>query len=148
MPITKVKENKIKKTGRPTKMTPETVKKLEEAYLLHATDLQACFNAGITLPTLYDYQKKHPEFLLKKQALKGSLALKAKASLAKHIPHDGDLALKTLERIEKDTFSLRTEITGAEGNAISFSFMSQEEANRLNARRDAVDAEVTDISTT
>jgi hypothetical protein len=40
--------------GRPTKMTPDTVKKLEEAFLLGCSDIEACLVADISKQTLYN----------------------------------------------------------------------------------------------
>jgi|AKVG01.1.fsa_nt_gi hypothetical protein len=79
------------KGGRPTKMTDETVKKLEEAFANGATDVQACFYAGISKPTLYSYQEKYPEFLDRKQGLKSQLGLISKNKLANAI-RQGDVA--------------------------------------------------------
>ena len=94
--------------GRPTVMTAETVSKLEQAFSNGATDVQACFYAGISKQTLYDYQKKHPEFIDRKEALKSNLRLIAKNTLAKSI-RDGDTndAKWYLERKEKNEFSTK-----------------------------------------
>ena len=53
--------------GRPTKMTPETVKKLEEAFAIGASDGEACFYSDISKETLYTYQDKTPGFLDRKR---------------------------------------------------------------------------------
>lgn len=58
------------KGGRPTKMTPAVIKKLEDAFLLGCTDLEACFAADISHQTLYTYCDRNPEFLERKEALK------------------------------------------------------------------------------
>lgn len=109
-------------TGRPTKMTKEVIQKLESAYLIGATDQQACLTAGISETALYAWQRKNPTFEVRKRMLQSSLALKAKASLDKHIPRDGKLALDVIERLEKDKWSLRTELTGSDGTPIAFTF--------------------------
>ncbi len=101
---------KKKKGGRPTLMTPETVKKLEEAFANGATDVQACFYANISKQTLYNYQEKHPEFVGRKEGLKAQLGLIAKNQVAKAIKSgDVNKAAWYLERKEKDEFSLKTE---------------------------------------
>jgi len=102
-------KNQHKKNGRPTKMTEITVQKLEEAFALGCTDVEACFYAGIVKQTLYEYENKHPEFNDRKAALKESPVLLARTSVVKAIPGDPDLALKYLERKKKDEFSLRQE---------------------------------------
>jgi hypothetical protein len=71
--------------GRPTKMTEETLRKLEDAYLCDATHLQAALFAGISEFTLHDYRKKHPEFSKRIDDLRGMVNLKAKANIKKAI---------------------------------------------------------------
>ena len=114
-------------TGRPTKMTKETIAKLEQAYSVGATDQQACLQAGINEATLYRWEKKNPSFSNRKKALQANLAYKAKLSLDKHIPRDGKLALDVIERLEKDKWSLRTELTGNEGAPLTFSWIAPKE---------------------
>jgi hypothetical protein len=97
------------KEGRPTIMTPENIQKLEEAFLLGCSDLEACFYANISKSTLYNYQKDNPEFLERKEALKENPILKARKSVLKALDDNGDLALKFLERRLKSEFSLKTE---------------------------------------
>lgn len=105
--------------GRPTIMTPEIINKLEEAFANGATDLQACFYAGISHQTLYNYQNANPEFIERKNGLKNHLQLIAKNVLAKSIRSGNEADAKwLLERKEKGDYSLRNEHTGADGGAI------------------------------
>lgn len=90
--------------GRPTVMDDLTLHKLEEAFLNDATDEQACFVANICPATLYNYQKEHPEFLERKQLLKGDLKYKAKLKIKEAILNE-DKPLTSqwyLERKDKD----------------------------------------------
>jgi hypothetical protein len=68
--------------GRPTKMTPETIKLLEEAWMLGCTDLEACLKADITTQTLTTYQNANLKFLDRKDILKTTQVLKARQVLA------------------------------------------------------------------
>lgn len=106
---------KKNKGGRPTAMTEETVRKLEQAFSNGATDLEACSYAGIAKQTLYEYQKKTPAFKDRKESLKSNLALISKNQVAKSI-RDGNVtdAKWYLERKCKDEFGLKTEshVTG------------------------------------
>lgn len=104
--------------GRPTKMTPETVKKLEEAFAIGASDGEACFYADITRQTLTTYQNENPKFLDRKNALKERPVLLARQSVVKGLEADPALALKYLERRKKDEFGLRHELTGKDGESI------------------------------
>lgn len=58
--------------GRPTKMTDNTVKKLEEAFLMGCSDVEACLFADISKQTLYNYQEANPEFVDRKESLKSN----------------------------------------------------------------------------
>jgi hypothetical protein len=67
--------------GRPTKMTKETLKKLEEAYLSGATHLEAAIYAGISEVTLHDYRKKNPVYSKYIKGLRDNTTLCAKINL-------------------------------------------------------------------
>lgn len=94
--------------ARPTVMTDEVLAKLREAFLIGATDKEACGYAGITEKTLYNYQGKHPEFLHKKNAWKDQPILKAKMTVVKSLDNTKD-AQWYLERKAKNEFSSRSE---------------------------------------
>ena len=49
---------KKNKGGRPPKSTPQTLKKLEEAFAIDATIGEACFYADISEKTYYEWVKK------------------------------------------------------------------------------------------
>lgn len=95
--------------GRPTKMTADVVKKLEEAFLLGCSDVEACFYANISKPTLYAYQEANPDFADRKEALKNNPIFVARKSVVDKMADNGELALKYLERKLKSEFSTRTE---------------------------------------
>ncbi|WP_421782639.1 hypothetical protein [Kiloniella litopenaei] len=101
--------------GRPKKITPEVVKKLEEAFLLGCTDAEACFFADISKQTLYTYQKENAEFLDRKERLKQNPVFKARKAVVDAVETDPDLAMKYLERKVKKEFSTRVESTGEDG---------------------------------
>jgi len=101
--------------GRPTIMTPETIAKLEEAFSNGASDLEACFIAGIGKTTLYNYQVEHPEFLERKDGLKNMLKYRSRKNVADSINEGNPETSKWyLERKAKDEFSPKqeTELTG------------------------------------
>lgn len=97
------------KVGRPTVMTETMVKKLEEAFAFGATDAEACFYAGITKQTLYSYQKKFPEFVDRKEALKQRPILLARKKVVDEIEADVKNAQWYLEKKAKD-FTPKAEI--------------------------------------
>lgn len=75
--------------GKPEK---QVLQKLEDAFMVGATDQEACICADISPSALYEYQKKHPEFLERKQALKNMPTLKAKRTIVSRLGEDTDLA--------------------------------------------------------
>jgi len=99
------------KYGRPTVMTPEALRKLEEAFAMGCTDVEACLYANIGKSTLYTYQAENEGFLERKEELKDSLKLHAKSNLSRSIKIDEDIDNSKwyLERKSKSEFSTRTE---------------------------------------
>lgn len=99
-----------KPIGRPPAVTKDVLNKLEEAFALGCTDLEACFYAGISDRVLYLYQEKNPEFVHRKQSLKEQPVLKARKVVVDAID-DGDKQTSQwyLERKKKEEFSTKTE---------------------------------------
>lgn len=100
-------------------MTPLVISKLEEAYLNDATDSEACLVAGVSVATLYNYQKEHPDFIERKEALKDSVKYRAKINLVRAISDeekpDKETSKWWLERRAKQEFAQRSEHTGKDG---------------------------------
>ncbi len=96
--------------GRPTVMTPSVLDKLAVAFSLGCSDVESCYFSGISIHSLYKYQEKHPEFKEVKARLKQRPVFLARSTLLKGIQRDPKLALKFLERVKKDEFSLKTEV--------------------------------------
>ena len=114
--------------GRPEVMTDLAISKLEEAYLNDATDVEACFVAGVSLGSLYNYQRENPDFIERKQALKDSVKYRAKKNLVEAITNeekpDKETSKWFLERRAKEDFSQRNEHTGAEGKDLQINVIS------------------------
>ncbi len=87
-----------KKQGRPTVISKHVLSELKMAYSVDSTDKEACSLAGISEKTLYNYQKKNPDFLQQKQGWKNEVILKAREQVVKAIEKDGRLALRYLEK--------------------------------------------------
>jgi hypothetical protein len=106
----------MEKVGRPTVMTPETIARLEDAFLIGATDKEACLVANIGMTTLYAYCQENPEFAERKEALKDTPKYKARKNVSVAIESgDKQVSQWYLERKVKDEFAQRTEQTGKEG---------------------------------
>lgn len=76
------------KVGRPSIMTPETIKALEAAFMLGCTDKEAAFAADIAPSTLYNYCEAHPDFLERKEVLKKSPVYLARQVVFKSLQKD------------------------------------------------------------
>lgn len=130
-------------------MSDKMLRKLEEAFAWGCTDLEACFYAGISKTALYDYQNKYFEFTERKDALKSRPILAARRTVldgitgvpaqyddkgnlvrAEIVP-DPDLSLKFLERVKKDEFALRREVTGPEATPLLGKHLSKKQAQRI-----------------
>ena len=96
--------------GRPTLFTPESIAKLEHAFLLGCTDLEACFYADVSKTALYNYQNANPEFVERKEKLKENPIFKARKSVIDGLEESPELALKFLERKCKEEFSTKATV--------------------------------------
>ena len=103
--------------GRPSKMTPELVEKLERAFMAGCTDEEACCYVDIDKQTLYNYCHKNPDFFDRKETLKNKPTMKAKFIIEDALD---DKDLPTAHRVidRKEGTKVKTELTGKDGGAI------------------------------
>lgn len=100
----KAPEN-LETRGRKTVMTPEKISKLEQAFSMGCSDLEACLYADIGKTTLYNFQKDNPEFAERKEQLKESLVLKARTVIADALNRkDENTARWYLEKKKRNEF--------------------------------------------
>lgn len=92
------------------KLTPDTIRKLEEAFAIDASVLEACFYADISHDTYYRWIKENPELSDKFERLREKPVLTARQTVVKAISTDSDMAMKYLERKKKLEFSTRQEV--------------------------------------
>jgi len=95
------------KGGRPTVVTEEILHKLDEAFSLGCTDLEACLFAGISKSTLYNLQNKDKGFLERKEVLKENPVLLARQSVIKGFQEDSKLAMDYLKNKRSDEFNTK-----------------------------------------
>ena len=101
-------ESSKSKAGRPTVITPDTVRKLKTAFELDLTVEGACNYAGISKDTYYRHLKEK-EFSDEMRIAQMHLEIEAKKSVTRGVKEDGNLALKVLERRCKEQYSPRHE---------------------------------------
>lgn len=104
--------------GRPPKITPLVVGKLEEAFSWDCTIEEACFFAGIHRDTYYEYIKHHPELSDRVAELRLNPVLKARETVNRHLTKNYQNAMDYLARKRKHEFSPRQEVTGADGQPL------------------------------
>lgn len=122
--------------ARPTVMTEQVIDKLRQAFLIGATNDEACGYADISVKTLYNYIEKVPEFLQQIEQWKNEPILKAKTTVVKNLD-DTKNAQWYLERKKKDEFAVRQEHTSADGDDL-FN-MSELTIKVVKAREDDTD---------
>ena len=118
--MTKRKPKHLHKVnGRPPLITEKVVKELENHFLNGLTDEQACSLVSISKQTLYNYCEAHPSFFDRKEMLKKRVDITAKQKLVELINQGDASSVKFwLERKCKDEFSLRSELTGENGQPL------------------------------
>ena len=119
--------------GRPTKIDKIVIGKLEEVFALGGNDDEACFYAGIAPETLYYFQKMNPYFAKRKAALKQRPILKARQTVV-HALSEPDTARWFLERKRKNEFSLRTEHSLPDGQALGVVILPQIQSRKGEAK--------------
>jgi len=86
---------------RPTVVTDDVLSKLNYAFSVGCSDLEACCYAGIGTTTLYRYQEKNEEFRERKNVLKSNPFMKAKEVLYNALLEgDVQVANKMIDRQE------------------------------------------------
>lgn len=122
-----------KKIGRPLKITDEVLKKLEYAFSLGCSDNEACIYADITPATLYNYQKRYPDFVDRKNMLKDKPILKARTAIDKALTSDDEkerniTARWLLEHKKSDEFNTKQSVDVQTSGSLSI----EERSNALD----------------
>lgn len=100
------------------------------AAALGANNEACCAYAKVSSSAYYSYVTDHPEFAEKLDQKRHQPYLLAVETVVQAMKSDPKLALKYLERKHKDEFSIRREMTGADGAKL-FEGMSDEELRRF-----------------
>lgn len=114
--------------GKFTKLTDETVKKLEEIFLLDGTVEEACYFAGISRQTLYNWFLQNPKMKERMDNMRSDPFLKARRTIVENLGNP-QYAFEYMKRKKKDEFSERAELTGKEGKDLN---PSTEEITKTN----------------
>lgn len=99
----KRKSNGKKATGRPTKLTEDTVKKLEEIFRIDGSASEACSYAEVSEVSYYDWLKKDDKFSKRMRAAQKYPFIVAKRSLFAGVEGwDQRSTIEFLKRREKN----------------------------------------------
>lgn len=97
--------------GRPSKLSPEIVGKLEYAFSIGASIEEACFYADIHKDTYYEWVKKNPQLSDRFEQLRERPIFIARESVVKGLQKDPRLAIDFLSRKRKKEFGNNVDIT-------------------------------------
>jgi len=95
------------KCGGPSKVDAPTIDALESRLKLGVPVEKACLQVGIAKGTYYNWIKKYPEVAKRMRLALTHVSDIARTSVINQMTYDGDLALKYLDRKEKDEFSTK-----------------------------------------
>jgi len=107
----------VNEEGKFTKLTPETVNKLEEVFALDGTIEEACLFADISRQTYYNWIKDNKDMEERFDILRQSQFLKARRTIEKSLDNP-QYAFEYMKRKKKNEFSERQEMTGADGKEL------------------------------
>lgn len=119
--------------GRPTKMTPEVVMKLEQAFAIDASVEEACSYADISRNTFYVWLKENAEYQDRIDELRQRPVLKARQTIAKSLDNPQH-AQWYLSRKKKSEFTERIENTGADGAPLVIKLISFDDNSNNSAQ--------------
>lgn len=91
------KENNL----HPNEINADAIKKLEEAFSFGASDMEACFYAGVLQSSFNEYLKQNPKFADRREILKQRPILVARQTVMKAIKENPEFAMKYLNRTNK-----------------------------------------------
>jgi hypothetical protein len=116
--------------GRPTKLSDEILRKIEEVAALDGTIEEMAYYANIHRATLYRWIEDDDELRDRIQELRERPILLARQTVVKSLS-EPDHAFKYLERKKKSEFAQRVEQTGKDGERLIPESFTPEQRNDL-----------------
>lgn len=109
--------------GRPLKFNEEVVKKLEQAFAIGCTVTEACIYANISRETFYNNCKEGTGLYDRFMELRERPVLKARQTVVANLDNV-ETAFRYLRCKRREEFSERSELTGADGDAININVVN------------------------
>ena len=103
-----------------SKMKPEVIKKLEDAFAMDCSVGEACLYADISTVTYYSWIKKDPKLLNRFKALRHKPFLKARNAIVSNL-NDPEFALKYMKNKKNKEFCEKQETDFGGNVTINFS---------------------------
>ncbi len=101
------------------KQTPEVIAKLEHAFTIDSTVIEACCYANISETTYHRWCSENEQLRERFKAMQSQLVLKARQAISDNL-EDVSTAKWYLERKRKNEFSLKQEIQQTEVNGSEY----------------------------
>jgi len=102
-----------------SKLTKETVQKLENAFAIDASVPEACFYANISKQTYYNWIEENPKLKEKFDRLRQKPVLTARQAVNDKLGDSYANAMDYLSRKKKAEFSQRNELAGPNGEPVT-----------------------------
>lgn len=96
--------------GRPTKMTEDVIRKIEEVAALDGSVAEMAFYANVHPDTVYAWLKENKDFSDRINALRNKPVLLARQTVVKAVKDDPNMAMRYLEKKRSKEFVTRTEV--------------------------------------
>ena len=94
----------VNEDGKFTKLTPETVKLLDEAFAMDCPIVEACLHANISKQTYYNWIEENPEMKERFDELRNRPYLLARTTINKAIKENPQYAFEYMKRKKKKEF--------------------------------------------
>lgn len=114
----------VNEDGKYTKLTPETIKLLEEAFAMDCPIVEAILHANISYQTYYNWIEKNPKMKKRFEELRNRPYLLARTTINKAIQQNPQYAFEYMKRKKKDEFSERSELTGKDGGDLKINVVN------------------------
>lgn len=126
----------------PVKLDDITVKTIEEALALDCSIEEVCLMANISKQTYYNWVNSFPELKERFDVLRASPFLKARKTINDSLSNP-QYAFEYMKRKKKNEFSERSEVTGADGEALQPVLVKFLNGNETDHNRDTAGVSTT-----
>jgi len=126
----------VNEEGKYTKLEPETIKRLEEAFAMDCPIIEACLKANIRTQTYYNWIKDNPKLKERFDELRNTPYLIARTTINKAIKDNPQYAFEYMKRKKRKEFGDNQDITsdGEKINQVLVKFIDGTKDNNNSDR--------------